>query len=131
MNKMRCLLSALLCLFLVSCAPVGFFVAGTAAGVGGYKYYKGALNVLYQAPYADTWDASVKVFESMNFVIHTKVRDTMSGKIEATRADNKPVTISLKYKSTQETDASIRVGIFGDENASNVIKDRIARELFK
>jgi hypothetical protein len=131
MNKGRCLLLALLCLCLVGCAPFGFFAAGTAAGVGGYKYYQGAMNVIYQAPYTDTWDAAIKVMEEMNFTIDNMVKDAMSGKIEARRADNKPVTVSLKYKSTNETDTSIRIGIFGDENASNVIKDGIAKELFK
>ena len=131
MTKKKYFLVLLLCFCLVGCAPVGFFVAGTAAGVGGYKYYQGALDVIYQAPYMDTWNAAVRVLEDMNFKIDQKSNDAMSGKIEAKRADNKPVIVSLKYKSTNETDVTIRVGIFGDENASNVIKDRIAQELFK
>ena len=82
-------------------------------------------------PWVKPGDAAIKVMEEMNFTIDNMVKDAMSGKIEARRADNKPVTVSLKYKSTNETDTSIRIGIFGDENASNVIKDRIAKELFK
>jgi hypothetical protein len=131
MTKKRYFLLPILCLCLVGCAPIGFFVAGTAAGVGGYMYYQGALNVVYQATYTDTWDATIKVMEEMNLTIDNSVKDAMSGKIEARRADNRPVTVSLKYKSTNETDASIRVGLLGDEDASNVIKDRIAKELFK
>ena len=131
MAQNRYLLLVLLCLFLSSCAPVGFFVAGTAAGVGGYKYYQGSLNVIYQAPYMDTWNAAVKALEDMNLKIDQKSNNAINGKIEAKRADNKPVTVSLKYKSTNETDVNIRVGLLGDENASNVIKDRIAQELFK
>ncbi|MFC1867266.1 DUF3568 family protein [Thermodesulfobacteriota bacterium] len=130
MIKVRYLLLVLLCFFLSSCAPV-VFLAGTAAGVGGYKYYEGALKVVYQAPYIKTWDASLKSLEEMGFKIGNSKRDLTSGKIEAKRADDKSVTVSLKYLSSQETEVSIRVGLFGDENASNVIKDKIGNVLYK
>ncbi|MBW2610234.1 MAG: DUF3568 family protein [Deltaproteobacteria bacterium] len=131
MTKGRCLLPLLLCLCLTSCAPLLIFCAGTAAGIGGYKYYEGSLTVIYQAPYMETWDAALKALEDMEFTIKTKKHDLTSGKIVTKRADDKNVTVSLKYRSTRETKAVIRVGLFGDENASNVIKDQIGKELFK
>ena len=130
MNKARYVIPVLLCLCLTSCAPVAF-LAGTAAGVGGYRYYKGALTVVYQAPYMKTWDATLEALEEMGFNIESKKQDITSGKIESKRADNKSVTVSLNYISSEETEATIRVGLFGDENASHVIKDKIGSVLFK
>jgi hypothetical protein len=131
MVRGRYLLTVLCCVFLTSCAPLGFFAAGTAAGIGGYKYYQGALNVIYQAPYIKTWDAALKVLEEMEFTIESKKHDPTTGKIVARRADEKPVTISFKYRSSEETEVMIRVGLFGDRNASMVIKEKIRNKLFK
>ncbi|MFC1819906.1 DUF3568 family protein [Thermodesulfobacteriota bacterium] len=130
MTKVRGLFSILLCFCLANCAPIAF-LAGAAAGVSGYKYYKGSLTVIYQAQYMKTWDASIKAMEEMGFNIEDKKQELSTGKIEARLADNKPVTVSVKYKSSQETEVTIRVGLFGDENASNVIKDKIGSVLFK
>ena len=130
MSKARNIIPALLLISLTGCAPVAF-LAGAAAGVGGYKYYKGALTVIYQAPYEKTWDASLKALKEMGFGIEDKTRELTKGKISAQLADNKTVTVSLKYISSSETEATIRVGLLGDENASNVIKDKIAEVLFK
>lgn len=129
MGKARNIFPVLLLILLTGCAPV-VFLAGAAAGVGGYKYYKGALTVIYQAPYERTWDASLKALKEMGLEIEDKTRELTTGKISAQLADNTPVTVSLKYVSSSETEATIRVGALGDENASNVIKDKIAEVLF-
>lgn len=130
MMKWRYLLPVSFFLFVASCAPLAF-VAGTAAGIGGYKYYQGSLSVIFQAPYMETWDATLKALEDMGFQMESKKHDLTSGRIKAKLADSKPVTVSLKYRSSNETDAVIRVGLFGDENASHVIKDKIGKRLFK
>jgi len=131
MIKCRYLLLVLLCLCLVSCAPLLFFGAGTAVGVGGYKWYKGAMTVIYQAPYMETWDATLRAATAMNLEIKSQKHDLTSGKIEAKRADKKVVIISLKYVSAKETEVAIRVGMFGDRGASEAIKEAIRKELFK
>ena len=131
MVKGRYLFPVLCCVFLMGCAPMGFFAAGTAAGIAGYKYYHGALNVIYQAPYIKTWDAALKVSDDMGFTVESKKHDPTTGQIVARRADRKPVTISLKYRSSEETEVIIRVGLFGDHNASMVIKEKIRNKLFK
>ena len=116
---------------LAGCAPLGFFAVGTAAGIGGYTWYQGTLDVIFKAPYIKTWDAALKVLEEMELTIESKKHDPTTGKIVAKRADEQLVTISFKYRSSEETDVSIRVGLFGDENASMVVKDKIRNKLFK
>ena len=131
MIKGKYLLPLVLCLFLAGCAPLIIFGVGTAAGIGGYKWYEGKLAVIYQASFVDTWDATLKVIEHMNMLVEKKNHDLTAGNINARRADRKPVTISLAYKSEKETEAGIRVGIFGDRSASMAIKEEIRKELFK
>ncbi len=116
---------------LSGCAPLAFFGAGAAAGVGGYKYYKGALIVLYEAPYMETWDASLKALEEMGLVVLKAEHDLTTGKIKAKRADGKEVTLTFEYKSARTTEVQIRVGIFGDEEASMVIKEKIRQVLVR
>jgi uncharacterized lipoprotein len=104
---------------------------GTAAGIGGYKYYHGTLAVIYQAPYRKTWDATLRALESMDLAVMSKKHDLIAGKIIARRADKKDIYIDVKYKSSNETEAKIRIGAFGDQAASMAIRDEIRKELFK
>lgn len=131
MIRARLALLGALCIFVTSCVYLGFFAAGTATGIAGYKYRNGVLTVIYEAPYIDTWHASVKAVEEMGLRTIKSAHDLTTGTIEAKRADNKSVIIKVKYKSAKETKVSIRVGIFGDEEASNVIKEKIRRILIR
>jgi hypothetical protein len=115
---------------LSGCAPLIFFGAGTAAGVAGFKYYDGALTVIYQAPYMDTWDASLSALSRMNLNVEKSDHDVKKGQIAARRPDGTRVTLSVEYKSQNETEAVIRVGFFGDEAASVAIKEKI-REILQ
>jgi hypothetical protein len=132
MRKRSHLVWAWLMLFLSGCAaPVVFFGAGTAAGVTGYKYYRGSLSVVYQAPYMETWDATLKAVENMQMQVQEQKHDLTTGKIVAKRADKKGVHISVKYMSSEETEVVIRVGFLGDQEASMAIKEEIRKVLFK
>jgi hypothetical protein len=117
------------CVLLSGCAAVVFGI-GAATGVAGYKYYEGSLHVVYEAPFIDTWDATLKALEAMQMRIESKKHDLTSAVIESRRADGKQVKVSLKYQTAKKTEAVIRVGVFGDEPASVAIKDRIRKELF-
>ena len=132
MIKVKFFVQILLCFLLMGCAaPVVFFGAGAAAGVVGYKYYEGALAVIFQSPFMETWDATLMALNQMNIKVESSYHDLTSGKIKAKRGDNERVTISLKYKSAQETEVVIRVGTLGDKNLSMAIKEEIRKVLVK
>lgn len=131
MIRYKYLLPVLFCFCLAGCAPLVLFGAGAAAGVGGYKHYKGKLIVVYQAPFIKTWDATLTALEGMNLQILSKEHDLTVGKINAKRVDKKPVHVYLEYRSSQETEVVIRVGWFGDKDASLAIKEDIRKCLFK
>ncbi len=128
--KRGLLLGITLCC-LASCAPLVLFGAGSAAGVAGYKYYQGALTVIYKASYMETWEASMAGLERLNLQILDQKHDLTAGKIKARRADSKPVYVSLRYKSSQETEVVIRVGYLGNRDASMLIKEEIRKALLE
>lgn len=122
---------AVTCVMLTSCVYLGFFAAGTAAGIGGYKYHNDMLTVIYEAPYMETWKACLKAVDEMGLHLLKSAHDLTAGTIEAKRADGKDVQIKVEYKSSKETRVDIRVGIFGDKEASNIIKEKIRQVLVR
>lgn len=132
MVKIKFFVQILLCFLLMGCAaPVVFFGAGAAAGVVGYKYYEGALTVIFQSPFMETWDATLKALNQMNIKVESSSHDLTSGKIKAKRDDTERVTVSLSYKSAQETEVVIKVGTLGNQDASMAIKEEIRKVLVK
>jgi uncharacterized lipoprotein len=129
MNRIKNIVAVLLLLTLTGCAPM-VFLGGAAAGVGGYKYYEGALVLIYKAPFEKTYESSVKAIEALGYSITERHQKIGSGSIEATDSNAEKVTIKLEYISAEETEVKIRIGLMGDEAASRVIKDKIADIVF-
>ena len=119
------LLAVLALLASSGCAVLG----GAAAGAVGYKYVQGSFETDYRHPYDQVYDATLTSLKDMNMAVGKTERDAVGAKIEASRADGTPVAIELKKAGPQTTDAKIRVGRLGDEDASRVIANNIASKL--
>jgi len=130
MFKVRSLVLIMLFMFTTGCAGAVFFGAGAATGVVGYKYYKGALTVTFEAPLMETYKATLTTLKNQNIEVERTDRDMTSAKIEGRRLDKKPVAVSLTYRSAKETEVEIRVGYLGNKQESVVLKDEIAKVLF-
>ena len=121
-----------LCFFLTACAaPLIAFGFGAAGGVVAYRYHEGQTIVVYEAPFANTWDATLIALNQMQMRVESSSHDISSGKITAKRADNKLVYISVKYQSADKTEAKIGVGPVGDKQGSDAIAKKIREVLFK
>lgn len=131
MIRVKCLMLVILYLLLTGCGAAVLFGAGAASGVVGYKYYKGTLNVIFQAPYMETWNASLEAMKQMDIKVERSDHSLVKGKIHAKNTDQESVTISIKYKSEKETEVVIRVGFLGDKDASMAIKEMIRKVLFE
>lgn len=129
MNRIINLVIVLLLLTLTGCGPM-LFLGGAAAGVGGYKYIRGEVEVVYQAPFEKTYESSVKAVEALGYSITERSQKIGSGSIEAVDTNAEKVTIRLEYLSAEETEVKIRVGMIGDEATSRIIKDKIADIVF-
>lgn len=129
--KLRWLALPIVLLVLAGCGPLVFLGAGAAAGVAGVKYQQGSLTVVYQAPYMQTWDGVLSSLKDMGLRIEKSEHDLTTGKILARRADDTPITITLEYKSSKQTEVVIRVGYFGDQEAANSLELEIRKGVFK
>ena len=131
LRKRIFLLPVIFFLFLAGCGALVVFGVGTAAGIAGYKWYEGVLTVIYEAPYERAWEATLKAIEDMELPIQSQKHDLTKGTIKAKLKDDRSLSVSLAYKSAQQTEVVIRVGFFGDKDASDVVQENIRKELFE
>ena len=129
MQRKLIVAGVLISFIFAGCAPLAF-IGGAALGVGGYKYYNGALIVIYKASFNKTWDASVSALENLDYQIYESNKKMTSGTIITTGTLKERTKLSLKYVSLEETEVTIRVGLLGDKAASNKIKDKISALVF-
>ncbi len=103
--------------------------AGAGTGIGTYSYVKGELKARYPYPYDQTWNAILTALEKLEIEVTTRQRDALSGKIRGKRGDGKGVVIKIQDESMGITGVSVRVGTFGDQNASREIQQTILNVL--
>lgn len=111
------------------CAPLILAGAGAGAGAGTYAYIKGELKIEYPRPYESGWAATLNALRDRNITIEEKVKDGISGTVKARRATDTSVKVVVINKASGATVVKIRVGIFGDKEASMLIKKAIDRRL--
>ncbi len=115
------------------CALLLIGGAGAAAGVGASQYIQGELQQAYAAPMEKTWNATVAAVDSLKMKAKEKSIDNLDqnrwikGKTEA----DKDFSISLEALSKEVTMVKVRIGAFGDENASKKVTELIAQNLKK
>jgi len=101
--------------------------AGAGAGVGTYAYVNGELKHEVHASLDRTWAATSQAVRALELRVVESHKDQLGGKVEARRADGKPVKIALESEASDRTVVRIRIGTFGDESGS----EQIAREIDK
>jgi Protein of unknown function (DUF3568) len=116
-------------LMLQGCVPLVAAGAGAAAGAGTIAYTEGSLDTTYAASVDRTWNATMAALKDSQLNITEQQKDAAQATIKARRADNTPVTVSMKQAGSNTTTVKIRVGTFGDEEASRAINSRIAAHL--
>lgn len=131
-QKIKCMLMLTACIMcLGGCAVLAVFAVGAGAGVAGYGWYKGSLKVEYEAPFIETYEASIKALEKMKMKLNTQEHKLTKGWVFARSAADKEVQLTLTYLTAKKTEVDIRVGTFGDEEESSLIGEEIRKELFK
>lgn len=115
-------------LMLYGCAYLVVAGTGAAIGVGTYAYLRGELCIDYPYAYDTVWDATLKALEECGIAVYQKDKDALGGHIRGKRATGGDVVIKVQNKG-KSTLVRIRVGLFGDERASHMIKEKIDRRL--
>jgi len=122
---------ALFLLSLVLMLPGCVAVIGAGAGAATVAYIEGELQTTYAAPFNRTWDATLSALNDLEIKVYNTQKDATGGVIEATKADGTKVKLNLKPTGTDTTSVKIRIGIFGNEEASRIISRQISVRLGK
>jgi hypothetical protein len=110
-------------------AGCGAIIAGAAAGAGAVAYIRGELEATEAAPIGQVFDATKAVVDELQFKVLSADADAYEGKVHAETARGKEIGITLERESDAVTTIRIRVGVFGDENLSRLIHERIRARL--
>ena len=129
MKKIILTLIILSCNVLFVGCTIGWILGGAAAGIGTYSYLNGELEVKYPVGFDKAWQGAVTAMEQLQFTKESSNRDGLAGKLEARRGDGTPITISFELISDKVTSIRVRVGMFGDQEISERIHERIKENL--
>jgi len=114
-----------------------FMAAGCYMGVGervvGFEsgqffYSDGVLKTDYKASFDNVWTACEKAVSDMKGTAVEKKKKIGTGTIDAVISDEK-VHVSVEYVSKGITSAGVRVGMAGNNLASQLIQERIRANL--
>ncbi len=111
-------------------AGCGAVVVGAAAGAGAVAYVRGELEATEEAPLDDAVRATEAALkDDLKFPIHSKEADAVSARFTSETAAGKDIAINLRKTSPTLTKIRIRVDVFGDEDLSRLILDKIRGHL--
>ncbi len=114
---------------LSGCEAIVLGGLGAVLGAGGYHYYQGELKAELNARLLDVWDASKKAIEQMGYAVEDSKQKGTEAKLKATKPNEEPVTIAMKYVTYDKSEIFIRVGVFGDKERSVSILEKIKANL--
>lgn len=118
-------------MFLLSGCPA-LVVGGAAvgAGTGTYLFIEGELKTDYSFPFDTTWNACEKAISDMHGVDVIPYKEIGKGTIDAI-INGEKVRFNVTYKSNNITTVGIRVGVLGNQLASQRLHDKISGHLLK
>lgn len=102
--------------------------AGGAAGAAGYAYMHGEKAKVYSAPVQTVASATDQSLADLGITVNDRKIDSLEAKFWAKTATGKKVRIALKPKG-QGTVVEVRVGTFGNEDASELIYRQLTSRL--
>lgn len=129
MKVLRILVLFSLPLVLAGCTYLVVAGAGAGAGVATYAYVKGELKVEYPYSYDAVWNATLAALRDCRIMVEEKARDALGGTIKAKRHTGTRVRVKVENKGPKLTVVKIRVGLFGNKDASFMIKEAIDKRL--
>lgn len=120
----------LLACFLIT-TGCGAIIAGTAAGVGVYSYFKGELKRSYPESYPKTVEICLDTLKELKISVEEKESDGIKTTINAVQTDGTLVTLQVINIAPRITEVSARSGVIGiwDKKVSELIHATIAQKI--
>ena len=121
-----------LCLLLIGGCDTALTVGNRTIGVssGNFIFTEGYLTTYYNFPYDKVLKVCEKTLADMKATAIEKKQTISTSTIIATAYDEK-IQILVEYMSKDQTLVSVRVGLSGNNIASQLVHDKIAGNLVK
>jgi hypothetical protein len=121
-------------LLLAACAAAligttGCVVVAAGAGGGGGGSVRGDTNYTINADYEKVVAAAREAIDELEFAKVSDNKDALKAVLVSRTAQDKKVEITLQNAGKKITNVKIRVGVFGDEQLSLSILDKIKANL--
>jgi hypothetical protein len=123
--RLRALVATCLLAAVVLTSSGCFVLAAGAAGAGTVAYIRGELDATLNEHYDKVIDASNAALHKLEFAKVNEVKDAFTDVITARTAQDKKVEITITKQAEKITKVSIRIGVFGDEEKSRAILEKI------
>lgn len=104
-------------------------VAAGAAGAGTVAYIRGELNTSMSASLDAVDRATNRAAEQLRFAKINQSSDALARVITLRTAEDKKIEVRLTRTTDTLTQVRIRVGVFGDEQISRALLDKIKDNL--
>ena len=101
-----------------------------AVSSGNFIFTDGSLTTNYNYPFNEVWKACEQTLTDMKATAVEKNPKIASGSMSAVAQEEK-LRISVEYLSKSQTSVSIRVGMSGNNMASQLIHEKIANNILK
>ncbi len=103
----------------------GCIVAAAGAGAGAVAYVRGELDTTLTTDYSKVVESARDSIKQLEFAKVSDNKDALKAVIVARTALDKKVEITITNTGKKLTNIKIRVGIFGDEQLSMAVLDKI------
>lgn len=127
-NFLRSLLLAV-CAAAALAGSTGCVVVAAGAGAGAVAYVRGDLDSTVNADYEKVVAAAREAVGALEFAKVSDHKDALKAVLVSRTAQDKKVEITLQNTGKKITSVKIRVGLFGDEQLSIAILDKIKSNL--
>jgi hypothetical protein len=123
----RVLVAGWLALSLTSLS--GCILAAAGAGAGVVAYARGELETNLNSEYASVLEAARGAMADLEFARPSENKDALKAVLISRPSMDKKVEITLANSGKKLTNIKIRVGVFGDQELSLLILDKIKARL--
>jgi hypothetical protein len=130
--KAHCIWLFIFCTILTAGCDASFTVGNRTIGVssGNFIFTDGSLTTNYKYPFDEVWKACEQTLADMKATAVEKNIKIASGSMSAVAQEEK-LQLRVEYISKNQTSVSIRVGMSGNNMASQLIHEKIANYILK
>lgn len=130
--KAHCIWLFIFCTILTAGCDASLTVGNRTIGVnsGNFIFTDGSLTTNYNYPFDEVWKACEQTLADMKATSVEKDLKIASGSMSAVVQEEK-LQVLVEYVSKSQTSVSIRVGMSGNNMASQLIHEKIANNVLK